>query len=102
MVRGTACTDALAADGNNVWSVASVLSDSAQLHGLQPARLLRPWDSPGNSTGVGCHALLQGTLLTQGSNPHLLRLLRYQADSFPLGPPGKPAGNEYNKPEDEA
>ena len=25
----------------------------------QPARLLRPWDSPGKNTGVGCHFLLQ-------------------------------------------
>ena len=29
-------------------------------HGLQPTRLLRPWDFPGKSTGVGCHCLLQG------------------------------------------
>ena len=27
-------------------------------HGLQPARLLCPWNSPGENTGVGCHALL--------------------------------------------
>ena len=27
-------------------------------HGLQPTRLLRPWDFPGKSTGVGCHCLL--------------------------------------------
>ena len=26
-------------------------------------------DSPGKNTGVGCHALLQGIFLTQGSNP---------------------------------
>ena len=26
---------------------------------LQPTRLLRPWDSPGKNTGVGCHFLLQ-------------------------------------------
>ena len=38
-------------------------------------RLLCPWDSPGKNTGVGCHALLQGTFLTQGSNPRLLSLL---------------------------
>ena len=36
----------------------SVVSDSSQPHGLQPTRLLRPWDSPGKSTGVGCHCLL--------------------------------------------
>ena len=29
-------------------------------HGLQPTRLLCPWDFPGKSTGVGCHCLLQG------------------------------------------
>ena len=33
------------------------------------ARLLHPWDSPGKNTGVGCHFLLQGIFLTQGSNP---------------------------------
>ena len=40
-------------------------------HGLQPARLLCPWDSPGKNTGVGCHALLQEIFPTQGSNPGL-------------------------------
>ena len=34
-------------------------------------RLLCPWDSPGKNTGMGCHFLLQGIFLTQGSNPHL-------------------------------
>ena len=29
-------------------------------------------DSPGKNTGVGCHVLLQGIFLTQGSNPGLL------------------------------
>ena len=29
-------------------------------HGLQPTRLLCPWDTPGKNTGGGCHALLQG------------------------------------------
>ena len=37
----------------------SVMSDSSWLHGLQPTRLLHPWDFPGKSTGVGCHRLLQ-------------------------------------------
>ena len=39
--------------------VASVVSDSVRPHGLQPTRLLCPWDSPGKNTGVGCHFLLQ-------------------------------------------
>ena len=34
------------------------LSDPQRPHGLQPTRLLRPWDFPGRSTGVGCHCLL--------------------------------------------
>ena len=39
--------------------VASVVSDSVRPHGLQPTRLLCPWDYPGKKTGVGCHFLLQ-------------------------------------------
>ena len=39
------------------WS-RSVVSDSSWPHGLQPTRLLHPWDFPGKSTGVGCHCLL--------------------------------------------
>ena len=39
------------------WS-RSVMSNSLRPHGLQPTRLLRPWDFPGKSTGVGCHCLL--------------------------------------------
>ena len=30
-----------------------------RLHRWQPTRCLRPWDSPGKNTGVGCHFLLQ-------------------------------------------
>ena len=39
-----------------------------QPYGVQPARLLYPWDSPGKNTEVGCHALLHGIFLTQGLN----------------------------------
>ena len=46
----------------------SVLSDSLQPHGLWPTKLLCPWNSPGKSTAVGCHFLLQGNFLTQESN----------------------------------
>ena len=35
------------------------MSNSVRPHRRQPARLLRPWDSPGENTGVGCHFLLQ-------------------------------------------
>ena len=37
------------------------MSDSLPLHGLQPTRLLHPWDFPGKSAGVGCHCLLHNT-----------------------------------------
>ena len=58
----------------------SVLFDSLQPHGLEPVRLLCPWDFPGR---MGCHFLLQGIFLTQGLNPSLLCLLHWQADSLP-------------------
>ena len=51
----------------------SVMSDSLRPHRLQPTRFLRPWDFPGNNTGVGCHFLLQEIFPTQGSNPGLPR-----------------------------
>ena len=53
-----------------------------QPQGLQPARLLCPWDFPGRNTGVGCHALLQGIFLTQGSNLHLLMTLALAGGFF--------------------
>ena len=34
------------------------------------------WNSPGKSTGVGSHSLLQGIFLTQGLNPGLQRCRR--------------------------
>ena len=37
----------------------SVMSDSSQPHGLQPTRLLCPWDFPGKRSGVRWHYLLQ-------------------------------------------
>ena len=49
----------------------SVASNSLQPHGLQPTRLLSPWNSLGKNTGVGSHSLLQGIFPTQGSNPGL-------------------------------
>ena len=33
---------------------------------------------------MGCHFILQGIFLTQGSNLHLLYLLCWQVDSLPL------------------
>ena len=39
---------------------------------------------------MGYHFLLKGIFLIQGLNLHLLHLLRWQADSFPLAASGKP------------
>ena len=49
----------------------AIVSNSLRPHGLWPTRLLRPWDSPGTSTGVGCPFLLQEIFPTQGQNPGL-------------------------------
>ena len=67
----------------------SVLYDFVQPFGLQPARLLCPWDSLGKNTAVDCCALLQGIFLTQGSNLCLLGYLHWQAGALQLAPPGK-------------
>ena len=65
--------------GHPVCVLGSVLSDSLRPRGLQPTRLLCPWDSPGRNTGVGCYFLLQGRVLTQGSSPR-----PWHVDSLPL------------------
>ena len=52
-------------------------------------------DFLGKNTGVGCHFLLQGIFLTQGSNPCLLH---WQADSSPLSHQGSPLlGKQINR-----
>ena len=60
----------------------SVMSDSLRHHGLQPTRLLCPWDFPDKNAGVGCPFLLQG--LFPRLKPSLLPLLHWQADSLSL------------------
>ena len=65
-----------------------VVSNSLQPNGLQPPRFLHLWDFPGESTGVGCHFLLQGRLFpTQGSN---LGLLHCRQTLYPLSHQGSP------------
>ena len=61
-----------------------VMSDSLQPHGLQPTRLLCPWDSPGKNTGLGCHSLLQGIFLTRGLNCGLLYRLSHEGSLYIL------------------
>ena len=59
----------------------SVMSDSMQSHGLQPTKLLCPWDFPGKNTGVGCHFFLQEIFPTQGLTPGLPH---YRQTLYPL------------------
>ena len=65
----------------------SIVSYSLWLPGLQPPRLLCPWDFPGKNTELGCHFLLQGIFQTQGSDPHLLSWRRIP---YPLSHQGSP------------
>ena len=54
------------------WSEScSVVSDSLWPHGLYPARLLCPWNSPGHYPWVGSCSLFHGIFPTQESNPGL-------------------------------
>ena len=53
-------------------------------HGLQHTC---PWLFPGKNTGVGCHFLLWGIFLTQGSNPCFLH---WQVIILPLSHQGRP------------
>ena len=75
------------------WSIVSaqLLSHVCSFwrHGLYPARLPCPWNSPGKNAGVDCNFLLQGIFLTQGSNSCLLCLLHWQVASLPLSHLGR-------------
>ena len=68
----------------------SVVSSSLQLHGLQPAKLLCPWNFAGKNMGVGCHFLLQGIFMTQGLNLCVQCLLRCRQILYPLSHWGSP------------
>ena len=59
-------------------------SDSLQPYGLQPTRVLCPWNFSGKNTRAACHFFLQDIFSTQGSTLCLLHLLHWQVDSLPL------------------
>ena len=71
----------------HAWSVTSVVSNSLWPYGLYCTRLLCPWNSPGKSTGVAFHALLQVIFLIQGLN---LCVLRCRWVLYPLSNLGSP------------
>ena len=61
------------------------------------ARILCPWDSPSQNTGVDCHFCLQGIFPTQELNPGLLhcRQILYQLSYE--GSPDSRVANSYSK-----
>ena len=68
--------------------VTSVVSDSVRPHGLQPSRLLCPWDSPGKNTGVGCHFLLQCMKVESESESEVAQSCRTLSDPMDCSLPG--------------
>ena len=69
------------------------MSDSLRLHGLQPTRLLRPWDLPGKSTGVVCHCLLRKLqhFHNKGAMMPVAEAVHFPAS---LAPPGSPQAKQ--------
>ena len=64
----------------------SITSDSLRPHGPHQAPLSMGFSRQEYWSGWPC--LFQGIFLTQGSNLHLLHLLRWQVGSLPPVPPG--------------
>ena len=62
------------------------MSDSVRPHRRQPTRLLCPWDSPGKSTGVGCHFLLQCMKVKR--EREVAQLCPTLSDPMDCSPPG--------------
>ena len=74
---------------SNAWKWShSVMSDSSRPPGLQPTRLICPWDFPGKSTGVVCHCLPKARV-SKKKNAHMIMsvfwLTPYNSSTLPLG-----------------
>ena len=67
-------------------AAAKSLSDSVRPHGLQPTRFLRPWDSLGKNTGVGCHFFLQ--CMEVESESEVAQSYPTLSDPMDCSPPG--------------
>ena len=70
-------------------SVASAMSNSLRPYGLEPTRLLCPWDCPDQSTWVSCPFLLPGDLPNPGIHPVSLAFLALGGGVFTTEPAGK-------------
>ena len=77
-----------------LWNFCSVAQSCSTL--CDPMDCSPPASSVLEILQVGCHALLQGILPTQGSNSRFSCLLYWQENSLPLVPPGKPPFLEYS------
>ena len=73
------------------------LCPTLRSNGLQPSRLLYPWDIPGKNIVVVCHFLLHGIFLIQGLSSYLLSLLNRQVDSLQLSQQGSHFHPKYMK-----
>ena len=62
------------------------MSDSVRPHRRQPTRLPRPWDSPGENTGVSCHFLLQSMKVK--SESEVTQSCLTLSDPMDCSPPG--------------
>ena len=69
------------------------MSDSLWPQEPQPTTLPCPWNSPGKTTGVGCHRLLKGSSWLRD---HTRVSLHWQADSLPLSHQGSPQSPQSN------
>ena len=91
----------------SVWSLLSLQPAAAAAKALQSCptlcdpingspRLLRPWDFPGKSTGVGCHCLLllqPGDILNVCYYRHLLPSQEVRNPATGPGPPDQLTGS---------
>ena len=60
------------------------MSDSLWPYELYCARLLHPWDSPGENAGVDCIAPLKEIFLHPGSEPLSIKLITMDYDFYVL------------------
>ena len=86
-------SDSTRGGGNQNWMCelsCSVMSDSLQPYGLQPIRLLCPWDSPSKNTGGVAMPSSRGPSQSRDHTCIFYVSPALQAGSLPLAPPGKP------------
>ena len=73
-----------------IWCACSVVSNSLPPHGLQPSRLLYPWNFPGKNTAVNCLFPLPGHLPNPGIKTESLVSAALAGRVLTTGPPKKP------------